>query len=129
MKRIKLEPMLNIEGNTFPFAKRDKIGRVIRDAEGNPVFEETIKLPKLLWFLVRLIPLDKLTAEDVVHASRFYDQMARISDNFFEIEEAEHDWIKEKLEAYGLKVFGIDTGMVRRALENFDRPHEKGGDK
>jgi hypothetical protein len=138
-KRIKVRTVYNLDEIPIKIPEFDSEGQLIlvddptrKDSEGNP-----IKVPKtrhantidLLEVLIRQFPRERLTMENITHATRLKSQIIeskKRNDGILVIEEAEHDWVKKMLrdEKVGVEIFGINLMKVIEAVEDFERPHE-----
>ncbi len=122
MKRVKLETITTIEGKPFRIPETDSDGQAILEND-KPKMKEASLVDLLRLFIFNLPPA-QLTMQDSIEAHRLFDQIKKATDGFLPIEEAEHDWLKKKLEDVGPKIFGISACMIKNALDNFERLHE-----
>lgn len=120
MKRVKLEAVKTIMGKKFRVPKLDE------DSD-EPQTVETTDLVKILEVVIFGIPRQKLTMQDSIHGARLYEQLKGATDGVVAIEDAEHDWIKKKVEEFAPQFFGVNAVQIKDALENFERIHEKKG--
>lgn len=126
-KRIRLEEMKTLMGNSFREAERDEVGNAIleprKDAEGKPIMQvprdtktgnaipnampelvyqartTVVKkpLPMLLKRLYLQIPRDRLTRQDTIYGTRMFQNITDSQDGYIELDDDIHDWVKEKL--------------------------------
>lgn len=122
MKKVMLEPVRTIMGKPF------RIPRIDSDSE-EPEIITTTKLVDLLKLIIFSIPRQKLTMQDSIHGTNLYNQLLEAKDGVVNIEEAEHDWIKKKVEEFAPQFFGVNAVRIKDALDNFERKHEKAGTK
>jgi len=135
-KRIRIKQINNLDELPLRVPEFDAEGQLIleekEDNSGN-----TVKVPKthpadtidILDVLIRNFPRERLTLENITHATRLKSQLieSRKSGNgILTLEEAEHDWVKKMLrdEAVGVQIFGLNLMKVIEAVEDFERPHE-----
>lgn len=92
-----------------------------------PKFIEEAGMIDLLTFLVMFgFGREKPpTMKDSIEAGRFMEQVRQTKNSVLELEEAEHDWVKEKVEELGPVMYGINASVIRDFLDNFERLHEK----
>ena len=65
------------------------------------------------------------TMKDSIEAGRFMAQVRAIKGAALELEEAEHDWIVEKVNELGPAVYGVNASILKDFLDSFERLHEK----
>lgn len=109
MKRIPLDKIKTIVGKPFGIPGTD--GKT----------EDCTDLRKLLQLLVFNLPRQDLTMKDSLEAQRLIRQIDASDGKVLEIEEAEHDWIVEKVKDFGPLVFGVNAVVLKDALDNFER--------
>lgn len=131
------EPVLDADGKPVLQVPRNAKGDPVPDCQPEPVYRLKTKelgkdsLPELLKGLYLNIPPDKLTRQDTIYGTRLFQAIAVSKNGILEIPDDVHDWIKDKLkdEHIGIKIFGVDLYVIEQAVDNFEREHEKAGDK
>lgn len=124
MKKVKNIAMRTIEGFPLKVPERDSEGTSIKQADGTFQMKQG-KLDEVVRLFVFNIPHDKLTMEDSIRAHDLMTQMSSATDGLLPVEDAEHKWLRTKLEELGPKTWlGVDSFMVKEALDDFERLHE-----
>ena len=122
MKKFKNDTIKTIQGKPFriPDTNSDDEPIIV---DGKPKMKDA-RLSELLRLLVFNLPLQQLTMKDSIEAQRLFEQMSKSTDGHFSIEDAEHKWIKGKVEDIGPQILGVSAVMVQEALDSFERLHE-----
>ena len=118
MKRIPKTKLVTITGEPFKIPSEKEEGKI----------EDCTDLGNLLRLLVFNIPRQNLTMEDSIRGSNLVQQIKESEGKqVLEIEEAEHDWIKKKVDAVAPMIFAINAVVIKRALDEFERAHQPKG--
>ena len=80
---------------------------------------------KLLTIIVYSLPRQQLTMKDAIEAQRIIRQFDAVKDGTLRLEDAEHDWIKAKVDAAAPQIFGVNAVVLADFLEAFERLHTK----
>ena len=113
MKRINLKTVLSITGKPMLAPK---------EGEEEPTEANIADLLKILVFS---LPPAKLTMQDSIEAHRLMKQIDAATDSILELEEGTHDWAKKKVEEFAPQIYRVNAVMLRDALDDFERAHEK----
>ena len=124
MKKVKNALIKNVEGKSFRIPETDKDGEQIFETSGKAKLKDA-RLVDLLKIIVFNLPADKITMQDSIDAKRFFDQIQESSGDILGLEEHTHDWITKKVEDFGPRYFGVNAVMIKTALDDFERLHEK----
>lgn len=127
-KKFRVEPLKGIDGEPIRIPEFDGEGNVKIENE-KPVMKDG-SIIDMADILIKGFPQDRLTLENITHATRLMGQVIECKNNgglVFEVEEAEHDWIKKMLrdDTIGAKVFRMNLLKVIEAFDEFERLHEK----
>ncbi len=111
----------NLEVNTIsgkPFMVPDESN----PAQATPCTD----VVKMLSMLIYSLPRQQLTMKDAIEAQRVTRQFDAVKDGVLRLEEAEHDWIKEKVDKVAPQVFGVNAVVLADFLDSFERVKTKG---
>lgn len=139
-KRLILEPVIGIEGGAIRLPTYNDDGSpVLEDVfegegkqkklVGKKLITKEANIIGLLELLIRNFPRERLTMENITHATRLKGQLIEgkeAGNCVLVIEETEHTWVKKMLqdEAVGPKTYGMDLFSVIKAMDNFERKHK-----
>ena len=139
MKKIKLEPILDPEGNKLVIPDRDirgnlKFRGVACPACSRPTEVELVDTDSLLDLLTELvlyrIPIDQYTRKDSHNASEVLTQIHKCRHNSsptLDLSDEIHKWLRTLLDddKIGARTFRHNLPIIEEALDNFERLHEK----
>ncbi len=123
MKKINNKEVLTIARKPFLTTVEDEKGEVVM-LEGSKPKTKNAKTADLIKTLVFNLPVQNLTMKDSREAQRVLDQLELAKDGVLNIEDAEHEWLKGKVDEVGPKIFGVNAIMLLEALDDFERLHE-----
>ena len=133
MKKITITKVKRITGQPYLLVKRDTSGRVIfrKDRPEEAETTETTDLLEILeQFILYNVPniaRDKYTRLDGMRVGNIYNSIKAVKNGVLELDEPEHDWLKEKLgsDDIGAKIYLHDLRPLEEAIDNFERKHQK----
>jgi hypothetical protein len=131
LKRINLKEITGITGKPFLFVERDTNDSVVLNDKGLPNLIHTSKLIDVLeQFILYGFPRDKYTKLDAIRVGNVYRAISvarKEKAAILEVDESEHDWLKEKVSAddIGVRMFTRDVTVILDALDDFERLHQK----
>lgn len=138
------EEFLQVDGRPFRTAKRDKEGNLElqKDGKGNVLMAEgggalieqeradfPTKLKDFLNIIFQLVAqpsqrkkelgIDgkELKMEDSAHATGIFRAIQVYTDGVIELENSDYDWLKTKIDEYGILTFGINAQVFKEAVE------------